>query len=271
MATLELYAYADESGVQKEPPFCVVAGYIASSRAWDAFKKAWIAVLTEYQVNEFHAKEFFGRNPGHGQYAHFSQAKAGEFLGEIINIINQNRIYPVGGVIDVPAFKRFTLGERRFFTGALPKGNRLFGSGSPNQPYYIPFRWFIQMALAKTPIGAKVHFVFDQQGKRAGLSLQIFSDMKDLGYLNDNGRLADLSFVNSQEKAEIQAADMISHISYSYITARKGFGRMNSERRKAVALLKRKNAAIAIFDAKALEKNLAKLEPEFRAYLHSVI
>lgn len=271
MAVLELYAYADESGIQKAPPYCVVAGYIASARSWETFRGVWKSVLNKYGVEEFHAKEFFGRNPsGHSPYAHFSRAKATAFISEIVSVVNRHRIYPMGGMVDVKAFNNFTLGERKFLTGAYRKGNALFGPSSPNQPYYIPFRWFIQMALDKTPMGAKIHFVFDQQGERAGLSLQIFDTIKKLEYLKDNGRLGDMIFADSKEKAEVQAADMISHLSYVYMTARKGHGRMNSERREAMSLLKRKDAAIAIFEADALEKSLATAGPEFRAYLHSI-
>lgn len=270
MVVLDLYAYADESGVQQSPAYCVVAGYIASPRAWDAFRQAWKAMLYKYQIDELHAKKFFGRKAGHGQYAHLAKEEASALIDDAINIINHHRLNPIGSIIDVEAFDKLTLGERRFLTGALRKGNSLWGTGSPNQSFYIPFKWFVQWALEYTPIGTKVHFVFDQQGQRGGLCLEIFDNMKRLGFLKDNGRLGDIIFANSKEKVEIQAADILSHLVYTYVKARSGLGRMNSERRVAIALLKRKNAAINMFNADALEKNFVGLEPEFRAYLHSV-
>ncbi len=273
MAVLDLYAYADESGVEKTPPYCVVAGYIASPKTWKTFRTAWSSMVTKYQIGELHAKKFFGRNPGHGEYAHLSRMEASAFLNEAINVITSHRINPIGSIVDVGAFNRLTLGERMFLTGVHPrrKGSHLPGSNSPNQPYYVPFRMFVQLALDYTPMGTKVHFVFDQQGQRAGLSLEMFEDMKAHNSLSDNGRLGDLIFVDSKEKVEIQAADMFSHLTYRYFKAKNKLGKMNPEYRTAMGdLLVRKQVAIAMVDADALEKSLAMATPEFRAYLHSV-
>jgi hypothetical protein len=64
MAIVNLFAYADESGIDGKPSYCVVSGYIAPQRVWESFGAEWKNILSEYQVSEFHAKEFFKRYRG---------------------------------------------------------------------------------------------------------------------------------------------------------------------------------------------------------------
>ena len=65
IVAIDLYAYADESGIQGSAPYCLMAGYIASPRRWKPFNAAWKATLEEYGVPEFHAKDFFAVKKRH--------------------------------------------------------------------------------------------------------------------------------------------------------------------------------------------------------------
>ena len=54
-----LEAYLDESGIHGSAPWCLIAGFVASSRQWAWFENRWAKRTTEA---EFHAKEFFARD-----------------------------------------------------------------------------------------------------------------------------------------------------------------------------------------------------------------
>ena len=71
----EIFAFGDESGVQRNPSYCAVCGYIASPNMWKKFRVKWIAALNENHINEFHAKQFFGRYNGHDSMHTYQKAK----------------------------------------------------------------------------------------------------------------------------------------------------------------------------------------------------
>jgi hypothetical protein len=78
IAVLELYAFADESGIHDGAKMCVLAGFLSSPRQWTLFETAWNQALgPDVAPVGFHAKEFFG---GGGLYRGWSQQRSKKFL-----------------------------------------------------------------------------------------------------------------------------------------------------------------------------------------------
>jgi hypothetical protein len=276
MGIVNLYAYADESGIENNSSYCVVAGYLASQRVWENFRKEWKFILDEYHVSEFHSKEFFkryrGPNISHGQYVGWSTKKASDFELKLINCINRHHLNPTGSAIDIPAFNKLTLGERRFLTGALIKENVLSRThhGAPGKPWFVPFRSFVQQSLSLAEDGTMVHLRFDEQNQMNKNALQIHKDMKEPYYLlPGKEKLGDLIFGDSKVNPELQAADMFSYSVYLYLRWKKGLININQEGEAAVLKLF-KRPGIGLHDAEQLEAHLKIAGPEFRDYLHSV-
>ena len=59
---VELFAYGDESGLHKNPRYCLMCGFIASPRQWKIFNKSWKNVLDQFGISDFHSTEFFPRD-----------------------------------------------------------------------------------------------------------------------------------------------------------------------------------------------------------------
>jgi len=85
---VDLWAYGDESGIERRGPYCVVAGFVASLRWWNSLKPAWRSVIEDAKVGEFHANHFFGRGAAEAseknEFAGWSDAKATKFLTDLL-------------------------------------------------------------------------------------------------------------------------------------------------------------------------------------------
>jgi hypothetical protein len=128
----EIAACADESGIHDDASVCILAGYMASIGQWVAFDERWKRVLRKYDVLDFHSKEFFpvdsrGKRVGRYRKPDGSKASFGEwaedlasaFIAELLGAISNTSIHPIGAMVDVPAFRGLTYGERKFLTGGI--------------------------------------------------------------------------------------------------------------------------------------------------------
>src|SRR5262249_7918063 len=85
-----LATYCDASG-GKDQPMMVVAGYVSTLGAWQAFHSNWKLVLAKYDIPYFHMKEFAHfRGPFEGW-----QAKEGtrrNLLSDLASVIHANTL-----------------------------------------------------------------------------------------------------------------------------------------------------------------------------------
>ena len=221
MAILNLYAYADESGLHDNPLFFVLAGYIASPRQWGLFCRDWQSVLDSFGVPEFHAKDFFQLKARqmHIQYSKWSENKNRQFISELSKAINTHKLYPIGCAIDVKAFNSFTIGERRYLTGGNwdAKKDRFKTSGKPTAPYFAAFHYYVRAALDRTPDKAKLHLVFDRQNVMESKARQTFEEMVvSSGRMLGSEKLDSIVYNISSDKPQLQAADLFTYITYRY-------------------------------------------------------
>src|SRR3972149_6354915 len=95
--TIDLHAYADESGIEGDSLYCIVAGFVGSPRWWDKFNADWRAIINAApdDVEEFHAKDFFERNHAakknseRNPFRSWSGASA--FLATLVDVIVRYR------------------------------------------------------------------------------------------------------------------------------------------------------------------------------------
>lgn len=116
--------YIDESGLGKntDEKVCCVAGFAARNADWKMFAKLWADLLRDYDLNEFHSKEFWTRNKSGGltgKYANWSFAEANKFIGEVITLIVSYKLAFLGAAVDLLAFFSYPQIDRKYLTGAL--------------------------------------------------------------------------------------------------------------------------------------------------------
>lgn len=224
---MALWFYGDESGMEENPPWCIVSGYIGSPRQWDVVRTEWSAVLSKYEVPELHAVYLFHRHSkrSNNPYRFWSAAKADAFLGELASIIRKyqrnKRITPFGAGVDVKAFRSLSIGEQRFLTGGKVKkrdglAERWVSNGSPRRPYLLALQWVIKAVLESVAAGTKVHFVLDRQNVVEGAAKIIVQGMKKESTHTLYAKLGMISYEDSVEQPAIQLGDLRSHLWYRY-------------------------------------------------------
>ncbi len=252
-----LYAYGDDSGSEEDARFCIVSGYIGSPRQWDSFEKAWAAILDTYQVPEFHSKDFFPlQRRGHvAPFKDWSAAKASEFLGELLGILDRHRrIAPIGRAINVKDFQALPYDDRRLLTGgSILLHNRVNrrrldakwkAHGAPSRPYLLAFQYFLVDALTAAKDGVGIHFVFDTQNALEARATETF---REFIVEQSGASLESITFTDSKLKAGLQAADMHAYLWHRWLTERP----LTKDMTTAMTRICKKKETMGILDAES--------------------
>ena len=208
-----LEGYFDESGIHAGAPACIVAGYYADPSKWAIFESAWKEVLRRERIKEFHAKVFFGPRLKGSLYEGWDESRWTEFLGDLLIAIVESGICPVGASLVMEDWKRLSLDERKFLTGAAyaPKRKKFLTSGAPGKPYFVPFQDCITRVATSCAEGEKAHFFFAQNGQLAGYAVNLYQ-LIQRHPLPFEDHLGDLTFTSPRRSVHLQAADLLCYL-----------------------------------------------------------
>src|SRR5215469_11377129 len=203
-------AYLDESGIHDGAAVCVIAGYFAGRGQWRKFEKAWRRVLHDFgmPLEEFHAKDLVKKDDP-------KYKKLVDALAQLIAGFAQ-KVHPVSAAIVVQDFYSFSLDDRKFMTGATLRNNKLVGSGSPDKPYYIPFQHCLKRVTEYAPVGGKAHFFLGLGHAFSGYAQSLFEQAKADPHSPRREQLGDIDFPEAKHTPQLQAADLLVHLSYLY-------------------------------------------------------
>ncbi len=271
--TSQLIAYADESGVHQKPGYTIVSGFIGSPNQWKKFERGWLEVITRHSVPDFHAKIFFQRDKEQqrlGPYKGWTDEKADAFLSELLGLVKQRRLYPIGAFVDVEVFNKLPEGERRFLTGAaLSQSGRFKGNTGSTRPYHLAFHLFLIEAAKRAEDRVVVHFMFDHQTQVADHAIRTFRQTASHGDRHPLWKkLGDIAYVSRTQALGLQLADLHAYAWYSFAT--KG-GRIGPELRKAMDVLTLRNKSIGIWEQEHTDRLLANLSQKQLAGLRKVM
>lgn len=284
IAAFDLIVAADESGIHDSAVVCLLAGYIASVPQWTLFTERWNRILVEYDVADFHSKDFFASSDGRrvGKYLSLSAAerrsyggwtdqRANDFIAGLTSVIDAGNVYAIGAAVDVPAFRAFTYGERRFLTGGWFDGTYWKNSGAPSKPYFLVYDHCLVEAGNQTKAGLKTLFIFDEQHQYESRAIEQFgASTVVLGMKNKTGppanRLAGVFFRSRRGAPGLQAADLYAHCWHRYLTDEKKTGR---QRRGVLEALTAKRPGMGVYDEIHMEGMLSQLPPEVRAAMRA--
>lgn len=214
-------AYFDESGIHDRARICVVAGFYGEQQAWRDFEGRWNQILGNYEVAEFHAKRFYGRNQGKriDFYKNWEDTKAAQFLEELADcIVSSKQIFPLAYSVVVNDFLALPLEGRRWYTGAkFSQRGRFIGGGCPSKPYYLPFM-FCALKSAQNSITPpdKMHLFVGLDRTFQGYASELFRFLLIDDRLPESLRSAFGTLVNplAKDTPGLQAADLIAYTMY---------------------------------------------------------
>lgn len=212
-------AYLDESGIHEQAKVCVIAGYFGGVSQMKKLERAWRKVLADFDfpMKDFHAKDLV------------SARKHRPMLDALAVVISkQRKIFPASHGIVVDDFRQFSTDERRFLTGAAlcPQSGELISSGCPSKPYFVPFQEIIKIATDYAPVGGKARFRFGTDRPFAEYAKALFRKIRALPPSNEGrpwsswktkDRLGDPTFPLASETPQLQAADLLAHLTYLHM------------------------------------------------------
>lgn len=254
-------AYLDESGIHDGAAICVVAGYFAGRGQWRKFEKEWRRAFTDFgmPIEDFHAKDIVKKDDP--RYKNFVES-----LAHVIAKFSA-KMHPISAAIIVQDFYSFSLDDRKFMTGATLRNNQLVGSGSPDKPYYIPFQHCLKRVTEYAPAGGKAHFFFGLDRKFSEYALLLFRQAKDDPYSPRRERLGNIDFPDAKETPQLQAADLLVHLSYLYalkMMQTDSWGQIQPTGPLQIALMGTRDQSDHTYqDKRALELTITRGIPEF--------
>ena len=169
-----------------------------------------------FPMEEFHAKDLIKSHKHQPMLRGLARAIAG-----------QQKVCPVSYGIVVEDFYSFSLEQRRFMTGATidPKTNKLLTSGCPTKPYFVPFQNVVRLVTDYAPVGGKAHFNFGVDRSFAEYALTMFKQIQEQAKVGPRpwstwksvDRLGTPLFPKASETAQLQAADLLVHLTYRHM------------------------------------------------------
>lgn len=205
---MSFVVFLDESGIT-DPSACVVAGYAASSLAWDTLCKSWGRILREYRVSEFHAEPFFKKDR-----LGLSAVNAQLLLEGLLEILARTRPRLVGTAISVADFLALAEPKRRYLTGGryFEKTHKVKG-GAAKTPFHIAMQNTVIQAARLAPKGEKANFICDEQKQYCGYVTERFNLIKNSHPTLPLGRI---SHASSKRFPPLQAADLACYAAFQF-------------------------------------------------------
>jgi hypothetical protein len=212
-----LEAYFDESGIHSGAAICVVAGYFGDASQWKAQEVKWRKVLADFNfpLKDFHATKVVRSTINQ------------PMLEKLAAAIEKSAIYPISAGIMVDDFMSFSKEKRRFMTGAIldEKAGKLRTSGAPNKPYFVPFQRCLQKITDYTKPGRRANFFFGLDRPMATYAKAMFKQIKTQPSWPESGwttkrRLGDPAFPLAAQTPQLQAADLLVHLTYKHMLER---------------------------------------------------
>ena len=180
-------ALFDESGIDRQTGYFLLCGFQGKGHTWRKFERDWSRVLREYNVEQFHAKDFYSRRPDgslKGSYSHLDNHEANRFIADLEDCVPTHKLKTIGSIVNIDDFHSLSEDERRYVTGARWRNGKFTTSGAPSKPYFLAFEHCVAQACWSTPLPNKVALIFDQQDNFATLAIELYK------YLSENHRLS---------------------------------------------------------------------------------
>jgi hypothetical protein len=208
-------AYIDESGIHGDATVCVVAGYFGRRNHWNHFESAWRKVMHrfDFPLEDFHAKN------------QIKLPKYRPMLNELARTIGKFQIYPVSMTLVVEDYRLFSHECKRWLTGGSIHAGKFVRTGAPSKPYFVPFQVLVQRVVDYTKTGSKAHFFCGLNSQFSDYAKALFAQIKSKPLAPDSEwiskpRVGDITFPMASETPELQAADLLAHLTYLHMLER---------------------------------------------------
>jgi hypothetical protein len=216
----------------------VIAGYWGSKNQWRRFERKWGKVLYKYKIEEFHAREFWKRNPkgeGVGDYRGWSREKLSDFIESLLKVLREVEVFPfASGVLSEEWVKRNHI-DRRVFSG----GHGKHMSGCPSRSQFLGFQISVFRVAQYCKPGVVAHFVMDKDPSTVGWTGLCYANLRHIAE-QDNDPIANalgpITFDDSKKCLPLQAADLLGYEAHQWAKAAYQSNDMHHKMRRTYVL-----------------------------------
>jgi hypothetical protein len=165
---MAMTGFFDESGTHgAESPVVIVAGFIASVEQWDAYERDLAALMADYGVKKFHAKDLRGRK---GDFKGWPIPKRATFTSRFLQLADDHLGCGLATVLASDSYRR------------IYKSGHFMRTARPDTQYGLCIRaalWkslvFLKDRVADWPL----NFVFEMGTGKEGDAIRVFGEVKD--------------------------------------------------------------------------------------------
>lgn len=215
MVALQMDTFADESGIEPDQGYCVIAGYTSSPEYWPTFEEEWNAEVAGQGFDRFKAGDFFtlGRAKRYrrGEYekARWREVdeRADAHLDRLLSIIETPYVVPSVSAVSWADFKKFQ-----------PDEQKILAVGSPRRsPYYLAMFGILASLVANSddlPVAVKMNLVMERQKVLRDYAIDAFNTaVEDNVRQGVKGaeRLGRISYASPFDEPQLQAADLLCY------------------------------------------------------------
>ncbi|OGW13488.1 MAG: hypothetical protein A3G93_00685 [Nitrospinae bacterium RIFCSPLOWO2_12_FULL_45_22] len=193
-------AYFDESGVHRDSPVVVVAGFLAPDKQWARLQSEWDKALKQTGISFFHMVDYENRQK---QFKDWKEDERIERLKKFLEIIKRRITIPVVAAVGVKDYKEAALWQR--------------DPGAPQNAYAFCALMCLQAIAAwadkvghREPIG----YIFEDGALHKGELLKLADQIKKDPARQDRYRWVGLSFTDKRYFSPLQATDILAYEAY---------------------------------------------------------
>jgi hypothetical protein len=196
---MAMTGFFDESGTHgAESPVVIVGGFLATVEQWDAYERDLKALLDEYGVKKFHAKEL---RQTKGNFKGWPRAKKAKFNSRFLQMADQHLACGISTVLPSDAYNRI------YRAGALIRNAR------QESQYGLCVRaalWKALLFMQDRKANWPLNFVFEDGNGHEAEAAQIFYEEKQ-GLLGKyQGIFGSLTF-ETKTALPLAVADSLSY------------------------------------------------------------
>jgi hypothetical protein len=202
-------AHFDESGTHKGSLYTVMAGYVASEGQWAALDWDWKNLLSAFELESFHAHEFYHRT---GPFKHLTKTGQAAFEEAALALLDRSTLFSIA-------------------VGLVNKDHNEYRK-DPGIKYYRHSHYGLcfHHCVANTASmmrqhfnGAPVAFVLEAGHQNDDDVVRIFNGLK-FGQLNRSNKHTDIapwlgSLSFDRGLSSLEAADMLAYRTYRQMVA----------------------------------------------------
>jgi uncharacterized membrane protein YfbV (UPF0208 family) len=197
--------YCDES---EQPPRCrflIAAGLIAPTNRWIQFEYNWKLVLAHYNVDYFHAIEFYNnKGPWRRGTEWDDDNYRARFLAELFNVVQSTEFKPDVAIV--------SLVWKEAYKAIFPRHDIVKQSAGTAYTLACTGCWWLGSKWAdENHKTEKIHFFFDEGNQHVGEAAVAYQKTKSYPPYETRFNLGGLTFANDKDFIPLQAADLLAY------------------------------------------------------------